>query len=173
LFWQETDRGMTPWSANSDDCNSDEVRATDVDDNHGDQQRRHALANYRWQFRLGPADWISSIAGQGGGGERYFWFSTTWGSPQHAGEGYHINAVDIVTQWELAASAERISEAYLLPVIGLLLEGFPFNILGFHSDSGSEYLNHETAKLLEKLRIEFTRSRPRQTSVLAMAQCFN
>lgn len=86
---------------------------------------------------------------------------------------YHINAVDIVTQWELAASVERISEAYLLPVIGLLLEGFPFNILGFHSDSGSEYLNHETAKLLDKLRIEFTRSRPRQTNDNALVECKN
>jgi hypothetical protein len=28
---------------------------------------------------------------------------------------YHINAVDIVTQWELVASVEHISEAYLLP----------------------------------------------------------
>ena len=37
-----------------------------------------------------------------------------------------INAVDIVTQWELVASVEHISEAYLLPVITLLLEGFPF-----------------------------------------------
>lgn len=74
---------------------------------------------------------------------------------------YHINAVDIVTQWELVASVERISEAYLLPVIALLLEGFPFDIRGFHSDSGSEYVNHEIARLLEKLRIEFTKSRPR------------
>ncbi len=86
---------------------------------------------------------------------------------------YHINAVDIVTQWELAACVERISEAYLLPVIGLLLEGFPFTIRGFHSDSGSEYLNHETAKLLEKLRIEFTRSRPRQTNDNALVECKN
>ena len=38
---------------------------------------------------------------------------------------YHINAVDIVTQWELVASVEHISEAYLLPVIALLLDGFP------------------------------------------------
>ena len=30
---------------------------------------------------------------------------------------YHINAVDIVTQWELVAAVEHISEAYLLPVI--------------------------------------------------------
>lgn len=72
---------------------------------------------------------------------------------------YHINAVDIVTQWELVASVEHISEAFLLPVISLLLEGFPFAIRGFHSDSGSEYVNHKTAALLEKLRVEFTKSR--------------
>ena len=86
---------------------------------------------------------------------------------------YHINAVDIVTQWELVASVEHISEAYLLPVISLLLDGFPFAIRGFHSDSGSEYVNHKTAELLEKLRIEFTKSRPRQTNDNALAECKN
>jgi transposase InsO family protein len=86
---------------------------------------------------------------------------------------YHINAVDIVTQWELAASVERISEAYLLPVIALLLEGFPFAIRGFHSDSGAEYVNHKTAELLDKLRVEFTKSRPRQTNDNALAECKN
>ena len=86
---------------------------------------------------------------------------------------YHINAVDIVTQWELVASVERISEAFLLPVIALLLEGFPFHIRGFHSDSGSEYVNHEIAQLLEKLRIEFTRSRPRHTNDNALVESKN
>ena len=84
-----------------------------------------------------------------------------------------INAVDSVTQWELVASVEHISEAYLLPVITLLLEGFPFAIRGFHSDSGSEYVNHKTAALLEKLRVEFTKSRPRQTNDNALAECKN
>jgi transposase InsO family protein len=86
---------------------------------------------------------------------------------------YHINAVDIVTQWELAASVEHISEAYLLPVISLLLDGFPFVIRGFHSDSGAEYVNHKTAELLEKLRVEFTKSRPRHTNDNALAECKN
>ena len=86
---------------------------------------------------------------------------------------YPINAVDIVTQWELVASVERISEAYLLPVIAMLLDGFPFEIRGFHSDSGSEYVNQETASLLDKLRIEFTKSRPRQTNDNALAECKN
>ena len=86
---------------------------------------------------------------------------------------YHINAVDIVTQWELVAAVERISEAFLLPVIALLLAGFPFAIRGFHSDSGGEYVNHEIAQLLEKLRIEFTKSRPRHTNDNALAESKN
>lgn len=86
---------------------------------------------------------------------------------------YHVNAVDIVTQWEVVAAVERISEAYLLPVIAMLLESFPFEIRGFHSDGGSEYINHDVARLLDKLRIEFTRSRPRQTNDNALAECKN
>src|SRR5450756_728381 len=86
---------------------------------------------------------------------------------------YHINAVDIVTQWELVAAVEHISEAYLLPVIALLLAGFPFVIRGFHSDGGSEFINHKTAKLLEKLRVEFTRARPRHTNDNALVECKN
>jgi len=83
---------------------------------------------------------------------------------------YPINAADIATQWELVASVERISEAYLLPVIALLLDGFPFAIRGFHSGSGSGYVNHKTAELLGKLRVESTKSRPRQTNDTARAE---
>jgi len=86
---------------------------------------------------------------------------------------YPVNAVDIITQWELVASVERISEAYMLPVIALLLEGFPFAVRGFHSDSGSEYVNHDIARMLEKLRVEFTRSRPRHTNDNALAESKN
>ena len=86
---------------------------------------------------------------------------------------YHINAVDIVTQWEIVAAVERLSEAHLLPVIGLMLESFPFAIRGFHSDGGSEYINFETAKMLNKLNVEFTRSRPRHTNDNALAESKN
>jgi len=86
---------------------------------------------------------------------------------------YHVNAVDCITQWQLVACCERISEAYLLPVIGLLLEQFPFVIRGFHSDGGSEYVNHDVARLLEKLRVEFTRSRPRQCNDNALVESKN
>lgn len=76
---------------------------------------------------------------------------------------YHINAVDEVTQWQVAAAATRISEACLLPVLEAMLRQFPFRIRGFHSDNGSEFLNRTVAQLLEKLRIEQTKSRPRQS----------
>lgn len=76
---------------------------------------------------------------------------------------YHINAVDEVTQWEVAAATPRISEAYLEPVLEAMLGQFPFRILGFHSDNGSEFINWTVSKLLNKLMIEQTKSRPRQS----------
>lgn len=86
---------------------------------------------------------------------------------------YHINAVDCETQWEQVATCERISEAFLLPVIRELLDGFPFTILGFHADNGSEYINHKVAKMLEKLRVEFTKSRPRHSNDNGLAETKN
>ncbi len=86
---------------------------------------------------------------------------------------YHINAVDCVTQFQLVATCEKISEAYLLPVIRQLLKEFPFVVRGFHADNGSEYINYKVAKLLEKLRIEFTKSRPRQSNDNALAESKN
>jgi transposase InsO family protein len=76
---------------------------------------------------------------------------------------YHINAVDEITQWEIIASAERISEVYLVPVLDSMLVQFPFVIQGFHSDNGSEFVNHIVAELLNKLLIRFTKSRPRHS----------
>jgi predicted DNA-binding transcriptional regulator AlpA len=67
---------------------------------------------------------------------------------------YHINAVDAVTQWQVIGCVERINEQFLLPVLEAMLHQFPFRILGFHSDNGSEYVNYEVAKLLNSLLIE-------------------
>jgi transposase InsO family protein len=86
---------------------------------------------------------------------------------------YHINAVDCVTQWEVVATVQVISEAHLLPVIEQMLEQFPFKILGFHSDNGSEYVNYQVARMLDKLRIEFTRSRPRRSNDNGLAETKN
>jgi len=86
---------------------------------------------------------------------------------------YHINAVDCVTQMQFVATCEKISEAYLLPVIEQLLAGFPFVILGFHSDNGSEYINYQVATMLKKLLAEFTKSRPRHSNDNALAESKN
>lgn len=86
---------------------------------------------------------------------------------------YHINAVDVVTQMEIVVSVEKISEHYLVPALKQLLQAFPFVLIGFHSDNGSEYINKRVAQLLEKLRIEFTKSRARHTNDNALAECKN
>ena len=72
---------------------------------------------------------------------------------------YHINAVDEVTQWEIVAATPQISELWLMPVLESILEQFPFVIRGFHSDNGSEFINYNVVRLLDKLRIEQTKSR--------------
>jgi len=77
---------------------------------------------------------------------------------------YHINAVDEVTQWEIVASVSRIAEYDLEPLLESMLNQFPFQVRGFHSDNGSEYVNRIVAGLLSKLLIRFTRSRPRRPS---------
>src|SRR6202162_3842836 len=72
---------------------------------------------------------------------------------------YHINAVDAVTQWQVVGCASKISEVYLLPVLEAMLHQFPFRILGFHADNGSEFINHRVAGMLRRLLAEFTKSR--------------
>src|ERR1035437_2068499 len=76
---------------------------------------------------------------------------------------YHINAVDEVMQWEVVLSTPRISEAWLMPLLESILQQFPFVILNFHSDNGSEFINKTVAQLLDKLLIEQTKSRPRKS----------
>jgi hypothetical protein len=86
---------------------------------------------------------------------------------------YHINAVDEVTQFQCVFSVERISERFLVPVLAAILDTFPFVIHGFHADNGSEYINHRVAALLQKLHIEFTKSRPRHSNDNALAESKN
>jgi len=83
---------------------------------------------------------------------------------------YHINAVDAVTQWQVVGCVGRINEQFVLPVLEAILHQFPFRILGFHSDNGSEYVNHEVAKLLKSLLIEFTKSRANRTQDNALVE---
>jgi transposase InsO family protein len=86
---------------------------------------------------------------------------------------YHINAIDQVTQWEIVAATPQISELWLMPVLEALLAQFPFVIRGFHSDNGSEFINYNVARLLDKLLIEQTKSRAHQSGDNGLVECKN
>jgi hypothetical protein len=86
---------------------------------------------------------------------------------------YNIDAVDEVTQWQVVGAAEHISEAWLIPVLEAMLRQFPFRIIGFHSDNGSEFINHTVAKLLNKLLVEQTKSRPRHSNDNGLVEAKN
>jgi len=83
---------------------------------------------------------------------------------------YHINLVDEVTQWEIVGCVEGISEYFLEPLLTKLLKLFPFMILNFHSDNGSEYINKTVARLLNKLQAKQTKSRSRKTNDNALVE---
>lgn len=83
---------------------------------------------------------------------------------------YHINVVDEVTQMEYVGCVEVISEYFLIPLLEKLLKTFPFKILGFHSDNGSEYINRQVADMLRKILVEQTKSRSRRTNDNALVE---
>ena len=64
-----------------------------------------------------------------------------------------------------------ICERDLIPVLEAMLHQFPFRIIGFHSDNGSEFINHKVEKLLNKLLVEeFTKSRAYRTTDNALVE---
>ena len=86
---------------------------------------------------------------------------------------YYINLVDEVTQWEVVACVPDISELFLEPALKTCLAFFPFRVLGFHSDNGSEYINKVVARLLNKLNVDQTKSRARRTNDNALVESKN
>ncbi|MCF6300079.1 MAG: transposase family protein [Proteobacteria bacterium] len=86
---------------------------------------------------------------------------------------YHINAIDEVTQFEVVYSVEKISEQYMIPALAYMMDFFPFKIINMHSDNGSEYINYTVARLLEKLRVELTKSRARHSNDNALVEAKN
>lgn len=83
---------------------------------------------------------------------------------------YHINMVDEVTQWEIIGCVEGISEQFLTPLLETMMQQFPFKIIGFHSDNGSEFINHQVSKMLNKMMIDQTKSRSRRTNDNALVE---
>jgi len=60
-----------------------------------------------------------------------------------------------------------------MPVLEAMLEQFPFPVRGFHSDNGSEFINHRVAELLNNLLAEQTKSRPRHSNDNGLAESKN
>ena len=83
---------------------------------------------------------------------------------------YHINAVDTVLQWEVIGCVDKISMIHLEPVLEAILHQFPFPILGFHTDNGSEYINQMVVDLLKDLLAEFTKSRASRSQDNALVE---
>lgn len=86
---------------------------------------------------------------------------------------YHINSIDEVTQFEFIGAVEQITEEFMLPLLERLLKAYPFKILGFHADNGSEYINQHVVALLNKLLIKLTKSRPRRSNDNALIESKN
>lgn len=86
---------------------------------------------------------------------------------------YHINTIDEVVQFEFIGAVERITEEHLIPLLKKIIQAYPFKILGFHADNGSEYINKHVVKLLNKLLIELTKSRPRHSNDNALVESKN
>ncbi len=63
---------------------------------------------------------------------------------------YIINIVDEITQFQQLAAVPRTTEYFMIPVLETLTSQFPFPVLGFHSDNGSEYINRRVAQMLNK-----------------------
>ena len=74
---------------------------------------------------------------------------------------------------EIVISVPQISEAYLMPALKYVLDAFPFKIFNFYSDRGSEFINYQVAKMLNKLLIHQTKSRSRHTNDNALVESKN
>ena len=86
---------------------------------------------------------------------------------------YHINTADEVTQFELIGSVEKITEQFILPLLRKIINTYPFKILGFHADNGSEYINKFVVQMLNKLLIQLTKCRPRHCNDNALIESKN
>ena len=86
---------------------------------------------------------------------------------------YHVNIVDEVTQWEIVGCIPTITDEFMIPLLQKMIEQFPFVILNFHTDNGSEYINRQVAFMLERLLIDQTKIRSRHSNDNALAESKN
>lgn len=96
--------------------------------------------------------------------------SVEQGSTRAGGGVYHVDTVDEKTQFQVVGSLPSLKKKHMVPLLLKIIKQYPFKIINFHADNGSEYINQYVAKLLNELLIELTKSRPRHTNDNALAE---
>jgi len=86
---------------------------------------------------------------------------------------YHVNTVDEVVQWEVVGAVEKITDSHLIPLLQKIIASYPYRIINFHADNGTEYINRKVAEMLNNLLIRLTKSRPRHSNDNALAETKN
>lgn len=81
--------------------------------------------------------------------------------PTFAGEfARTLTMTDLVTGWTENASIRNNASKWIVQAVGDLQGRFPFPLVVFDSDNGSEFINHDVAGWLQARDIAQTRSRP-------------
>lgn len=84
-----------------------------------------------------------------------------------------LTMTDLVTGWTENASIRNNASTWITAGIEELQQRFPFPMVVFDSDCGSEFINHEVADWLQTKDIEQTRSRPYQKNDQAHVESKN
>lgn len=84
-----------------------------------------------------------------------------------------LTMTDVVTGWTENCSIRNNASRSIVEGIEELREWFPFDLVVFDSDCGSEFINHEVANWLQEKDIEQTRSRPYQKNDQAHVESKN
>jgi hypothetical protein len=71
-----------------------------------------------------------------------------------------LTMTDMVTGWTENASIRNNASRWITQSVEDLVASFPFPLISFDSDNGSEFINHDVAEWLQARDIEQTRSRP-------------
>ena len=71
-----------------------------------------------------------------------------------------LTLTDMVTGWTENASIRNNASRWITQTVDELQARFPFPLVSFDSDNGSEFINHDVAEWLQARDIEQTRSRP-------------
>lgn len=105
--------------------------------------------------------------------ENFGWPGSIRVDTVHQRDVYHINSVDEITQWEIVVCVPTITEEFMIPALELLLAQYPFPVFNFHSDRGSESINHQVSDLLSRLLIKQTKNRARHPNDNALVETKN